>query len=1543
MSLSLQLKNSVVAGKLPAPSQLGVGEIGLNYHKGDPFLVCCDSDGVIRRLNSISVGNTAPGSPTPGLPWIDTSGNAPVLKVWVSSATQWATLSGGSGPNLPITTDEIADGAVTSAKIADGGVEATNLATAAVETSALADQAVTGLKLADQAVDGSKLAAAAVTTAALGNEAVTSAKLAAGSVTAVKLSAQSVITAALADSSVTTGKISAGAIISSLIANGAVGTAPSAVDTTNLANGAVTSDKLADGGVSSAKIADGAVKFEAIDPTAVTPSTEAWVASDTAFPTTAAVQAQLDAAPGKQVDTDHIKDLAVTSGKLADRAVTSTKINPGAVSFSGLSAGAVLPSGQTWSASDVKLPTSAAVQAQIDAIPERQIGTAQLDDGAVTEPKLADDAVSKVKIANGAVDLTKIDPSSVLPGTTNWANVDTQLPTAAAVQKYVTNLPKGPINTGDITDKAVTGAKIADGTISNQQLASSAVAFGNITAGAVQTSTTAWQNSDVVLPTTGAVNARVNAVISAQTIQTSNIADLAVTTEKLALGAVTNPILGQGAVQFDNLNEDLLSASTESWVPSDTQIPTTQAVTKYFHDLPVPIIDTANLADNAVTTAKIAPGAVVNDRIRQGTIQFDRLSVDAVRVSSEPWVATDSTIPTTKAVADEVNTLLTNLVIGTEQIADFAVTTDKLGNVSVTTAKLATGAVTHEKLAPSSVQLDNFTAGLVNNSTEDWNPSDSVLPTVGLVDKQLTTKLQDLEIQSGQIADEAVTTSKLAPLAVTNAKLSNSAITFNKLASGLVLTSSEDWNATDITLPSTAATNSRITERLNSWIVDREHIGNGQVTTEKIADQAVTNAQIADLTVGTAQIADESVTPIKLDREYISGPATKTHLGGIKVGANLIITADGTLSAESGPTGGIVDTIVPGSGIQVDGSSDPANPVVSALVAKTDQLGSVIVGANLNITPEGVLSATAGGGDVDSVVAGGGITVDNADPVNPKVSVKVGESLTIDPDDGTLEVNAAPGPGIDISAGTGNSTGFVVSAKPATPSELGSIKVGEYLSVTPDGTLSVVGGGGGVIDTIKTTADGLNVDSTDPTNVVINLEPATTGAVGGVKVGDGLVVTADGTLSAEVSSPSITICKEDTTSYTVKNNDYNRTVVFRETTANSSVILDGSTEYRVGSIIDIVCSTASDTQIVPINEAQLDTGYPGGFGRAIPVTKTSAKGTPYTAQYARAMYIGDKIWTLRAPMLTMGAPYISYAGRVDKKFSAGKIQVFSNATGENLARISTMQFTATPKDFTGETKIVKGSNKDTSAVIEGLEEGKRYTISTQYIYDDGTTPDAVRQSVNTIDVLVDSSVPLAPQNLKVVGYRGARAFITFDYDDTISAPWDFIEAQALSSTGDVVCDWVPVCSAKDQSPVYPYYYVQFWPTNPVQGDNTLIKIRLCTNSGIKGASSFAATTNWDQNLITPEVTVNNSRGSTIAKITWKLTEGSYNPPDCRYSVVIREGGERIVYQSTPDWNDANGVTFNGNTNVQYYVDVTAQTYGRSNNTVVTPFKFVPFR
>jgi len=137
------------------------------------------------------------------------------------------------------------------------------LSTGEVTTDKIADGAVTNVKLAADAVTADKIAAGAVGSSEIATDAVTSAEIAAGAVGTSEIADGAVTNAKLAADAVTADKIAAGAVGSSEIATDAVTSA-------EIAAGAVGTSEIADGAVTNAKLAAGAAGAVLVDFTQTT-------------------------------------------------------------------------------------------------------------------------------------------------------------------------------------------------------------------------------------------------------------------------------------------------------------------------------------------------------------------------------------------------------------------------------------------------------------------------------------------------------------------------------------------------------------------------------------------------------------------------------------------------------------------------------------------------------------------------------------------------------------------------------------------------------------------------------------------------------------------------------------------------------------------------------------------------------------------------------------------------------------------------------------------------------------------------------------------------------------------------------------------------------------------------------------------------------------------------------------------------------------------------------------------------------------------------
>ena len=282
---------------------------------------------------------------------------------------------------------------------------------------------------------------------------------------------------------------------------------------------------------------------------------------------------------------------------------------------------------------------------------------------------------------------------------------------------------------------------------------------------------------------------------------------------------------------------------------------------------------------------------------------------------------------------------------------------------------------------------------------------------------------------------------------------------------------------------------------------------------------------------------------------YTLPPATSNILGGIKVGNNLSVTQDGTLSADAGQ--------------------------YELPVASSNTLGGIKIGERLSVTSSGVLSAndqsytlppatsnTLGGikvGNNLSVTQDGTLSADDQSYTLPIASASTLGGVK--PDGSTITINS--GNGIISSTGEANTASNlgsgegIFSSKSGANLQFKSLKAGSNVTISSDSseiTISSAGGGGGGMSNPMTTSGDLIVGGTSgtPTRLGVGsagkflkvgssgnsiewgdgssytLPPATSNTLGGIKVGSNLSVTQDGTLSADAGQYELPVASTNT-------------------------------------------------------------------------------------------------------------------------------------------------------------------------------------------------------------------------------------------------------------------------------------------------------------------------------------------------------------------------------------------------------------------------------
>ncbi|MDY5928438.1 MAG: leucine-rich repeat domain-containing protein [Candidatus Onthovivens sp.] len=121
---------------------------------------------------------------------------------------------------------------------------------------------------------------------------------------------------------------------------------------------------------------------------------------------------------------------------------------------------------------------------------------------------------------------------------------------------------------------------------------------------------------------------KITATINEKSVQTKHIADSAVITGKINNKAVTTAKIADGAVDTLQIKDN--------------------AVT------------TDKVLDSAITTGKINDSAITTTKISDGAVTIDKIATEAKTTTIVKDAASDTTVPTTKAVTDYVDTAITD-------------------------------------------------------------------------------------------------------------------------------------------------------------------------------------------------------------------------------------------------------------------------------------------------------------------------------------------------------------------------------------------------------------------------------------------------------------------------------------------------------------------------------------------------------------------------------------------------------------------------------------------------------------------------------------------------------------------------------------------------------------------------------------------------------------------------------------------------------------------------------------------------------------------
>nr|BAR30336.1 phage-related tail fiber protein [uncultured Mediterranean phage uvMED] len=338
-------------------------------------------------------------------------------------------------------------------------------------------------------------------------------------------------------------------------------------------------------------------------------------------------------------------------------------------------------------------------------------------------------------------------------------------------------------------------------------------------------------------------------------------------------------------------------------------------------------------------------------------------------------------------------------------------------------------------------ELQPITAAGVEGDTDvlalaDISAAETKKITVGdVVAAGLAGGVPDGSIPGSKIEPDTITSLELAPDSVTDVELADNAVDTDAIQDGAVTTEKlADGSVTSDKLAADSVTTDKIADGAvgGDQIADRSipaiKLVQNTLTADEIAPNAIGASELANNAVDTPALADNAVSTPKLQDASVTEP----KLADGAVTTNKI--ADGAVTVNKLADGAVTDDKI--NGIGLDKLPDaPSGTVLAGPVS-----GAAATPSYRKLEPTDIPTATTTTKGGVSVPASGGLAVDGAGAVGIGNTVTPNEFPVISYNEHGLVTNGRALSNSDLP--------------PPALGEIGGVKAGDGITITPDGTIS---------------------------------------------------------------------------------------------------------------------------------------------------------------------------------------------------------------------------------------------------------------------------------------------------------------------------------------------------------------------------------------------------------------------------------------------------------------------------------------------------------
>lgn len=285
-------------------------------------------------------------------------------------------------------------------------------------------------------------------------------------------------------------------------------------------------------------------------------------------------------------------------------------------------------------------------------------------------------------------------------------------------------------------------------------------------------------------------------------------------------------------------------------------------------------IDTAQIADTAITASKIGAAAVTTAKIATDAITNDLIAANAVTATE----IANGSISTPKIVAGAITagTIATG-AITSDKITANAITTAKIEAGAITADTIAAGAITAGKVAASAITADSIAANAISADKIQANAITATAIDAGAI---TASKIQVGAISADKIAANAITAVKIAADAITAGKIAANAVTADSIVSNAITSAKIAAGAIKA---SQIATDAITADKIFAGAITADKIDTGAITANKIAASSIITSKIAAGAVTAAKISVSELSAISANIGTFQSAAT---------GQRIVITDD---------------------------------------------------------------------------------------------------------------------------------------------------------------------------------------------------------------------------------------------------------------------------------------------------------------------------------------------------------------------------------------------------------------------------------------------------------------------------------------------------------------------------------------------------------------------------------------------------------------------------------------------------------------------------